>query len=99
LVVGFCAGKFAAVVEAAEIVTVEVAVPEPGVIVSGENEHSSVDGIPLQESVMALLNEPDCGLALMVNIPVCPAGMVMELGVALNVTVEGPAVVEAHAGV
>jgi hypothetical protein len=82
-----------------EIVTIEVAVPEPGVMLTGENEHFSVDGTPLHESVMALLNEPDCGLALMVKVPVCPAGMVMELGVALKVTVEDPDVVEAHAGV
>jgi hypothetical protein len=85
-------------VEAAEIVTVEVAVPDPGVMFSGENEHFKVEGIPLQESAIGLLNDPDCGLALTVKVPVSPAGMVIEFGVALKVMVGDPELVEAQEG-
>jgi hypothetical protein len=37
---------------------------------------------------MGLLNDPDCGFAVTVNFPVCPAGMVSAVGEALNVTLD-----------
>lgn len=75
----------------------DVAVTEPGVIVAGENEQLRLLGIPLQESEMALLNGPDCGSAVTVKLPDCPAGMVTVAGDALKDTVDG-ADAEVHAG-
>ena len=89
--------RFVAVAEALEIVRVEVAVTEPGVIVAGENEQFSVLGIPLQESAIALLNGPDCGSAVTVKLPDCPAGIVTVDGDALKDTVDG-ATVDVHPG-
>jgi hypothetical protein len=82
-----------------EIVSVELAALAPGVIVAGEKAHSSPLGRPLQESVIALLNDPDRGVAVTVKFPVCPAGMVSEFGDALKFsdTAGGPAAV-AHDG-
>lgn len=92
-----CWGKFIPKREAGEMVRVEVAVPEPGVMVTGEKEQVRVLGIPLQESEMGLLKDPDCGLALTVRLPAFPAGMVTEEGDALKDTVDDPAP-EEHTG-
>lgn len=43
-----------------EIVSVEVAEPEPGVTVGGEKEHDASDGSPEHESDTGLLNAPNC---------------------------------------
>jgi hypothetical protein len=84
-----CRGRFSADVDTDEIVTVEVAVPEPGVMVSGENEQLKPVGIPLHESVIGLLNDPDCGVAATVKVPVWPAEIVTEAGVAVKDNVDG----------
>src|SRR2546430_9968740 len=44
---------FSPAMEAAEMVRVEVAVPEPGVMAAGENAHPMPTGRPLQESATA----------------------------------------------
>ena len=79
------------------MVRVELAVPEPGVMATGEKEQLKLLGTPLQESEMGLLNEPECGFAVTVNLPDCPAGMVTDDGEALKVTVDDPPP-ELHAG-
>ena len=38
---------------------------------------------------MALLNDPDCGFTVRVNVPVSPAGIVTVAGDALNDSVVG----------
>jgi hypothetical protein len=91
-------GKFIPVTAAAEMVRAEVAVPAPGVMAAGEKEQFQPLGIPLQASEMELLNEPDCGLALTVKVPDCPAGMVTVEGDALKVTVDEPPPPEVQAG-
>jgi len=82
-----------------EIVSVEFAALEPGVIVAGAKAHSSPLGSPLHESVISLSNDPDCGVAVTVRFPVCPAGIVTEFGEALKFseTGAGPAAA-AHDG-
>jgi hypothetical protein len=72
----------------AEMVSVEVAAPFPGVMIAGENAHCQPLGTPLQASVIGLLNDPDCGFAVTVTVADCPAGMVTAVGEALKVTVE-----------
>ncbi len=81
-----------------EIVTVDDALPEPGVMAAGENEQFSPLGIPLQERAIGVLNEPDCACAVTVKIPVSPVGMVIEFGVALNAIVVDEGAVDAHEG-
>jgi len=56
---GFSRWPFFADVEADQSVTVEVALPEPGVILAGEKEQFNPLGIPAHERVMGLLNDPD----------------------------------------
>lgn len=68
----------------AEIVTMEVAIPEPGVMLAGEKEQLIVLGIPLQLSAIELLNDPDCGFAVTVRLPAAPAKIVSEAGDALK---------------
>ena len=79
------------------MVRAEVAVPEPGVMAAGEKAQLKPLGRPLQESEMELLNEPDCGFAVTVNPPDCPAGIVMDEGAALKDNVDDPPP-EPHAG-
>lgn len=59
-------------------------------MLAGAKEQLKLTGSPLQESEMALLKGPDCGLAVTVKLPDCPAGKVIDDGDALNDTVEGP---------
>lgn len=96
--IGFlCGPKLIDAAEALEIVRVEVAAPEPGVMAAGEKEQLNPLGIPPQESEMGLLNDPDCGTAVTVKFPDCPEGILIEMGEALKETVnEAP--VASHAG-
>jgi hypothetical protein len=75
------------------MVSVELALPAPGVIVAGEKAQASVLGTPLQESVIMPLNPP----AVTVSFPDCPTGKVIDDGDALKETVGAPAV-EVHVG-
>ena len=68
----------------AEIVTTEVATPEPGVMLAGEKEQLIVLGMPLQLSAIELLNDPDCAFAVTVRLPVVPAEIVRDAGDALR---------------
>lgn len=52
---------------------------------AGEKEHFRLLGPPLHESVIALLNEPDCGLAVTLKVPDCPLEIVTVSGEALKV--------------
>ena len=70
-----------------EIVTTEVAMPEPGVMLAGEKEQLIVLGIPLQLSEIAPLNDPDCGFALTIRFPAAPAEIVSDAGAALKESV------------
>jgi hypothetical protein len=89
-----------------EIVNVEVAVPEPGVIVAGEKAQLRAVERFLQESVMGLLNDPDCACAVTVNVPDLPDEIVTDAGDALKAKVGvgggggggGGGVVEGHEG-
>jgi hypothetical protein len=69
---------------ALEIVSVEVAVPEPGVMVAGEKVQLSDLEMPLHESAMGLLNDPECICAVTVNVPDLPEGMMTDAGDALK---------------
>ena len=66
-------------------------------MVAGEKEQLKLLGIALQESEMELLNDPDCGFAVTVKFPDCPAGIVADDGEALKETVDEPPV-ELHPG-
>lgn len=66
------------------MVRVEIAEPEPGVMVAGEKEQLKLLGRPAQESEIGLVEEPDCALAVTVTFPDCPAGRVMAAGDALK---------------
>jgi hypothetical protein len=70
-----------------EIVSCEVALPEPGVILAGLNEQLNVLGIPLQLRAIGVFNEPDCSVAVTVRLPAVPAGIVIDPGAALRVKV------------
>ncbi len=70
-----------------EIVSAEVAIPEPGVMLAGENEQLIVLGIPVQLSAIELLNDPDCGFAVTVRRPAVPAEIVRDEGDALKESV------------
>ena len=76
----------AVVTGAAEMVRVELPTPEPGVMVAGENEQLKLLGIPAHESAIDVLKAPDCGVAVIVKLPVRPAAMVRAEGDAAKVT-------------
>jgi hypothetical protein len=65
---------------------VEVALLAPGVMVTGEKEQLNELGRPAQESVMALLNAPDCGVAVTVSVADWPEATVRAVGEAMKVT-------------
>jgi len=73
-------GKVPPTTEAAEIVRREVAVPDPGVMALGENEHFKVLGSSPQERTIGLLNAPDFVAAVTVRVPVLPARIVTAAG-------------------
>jgi hypothetical protein len=79
------------------MVRVEVPAAAPGVMVTGEKAQLKPLGNPLQESVIAWLKEPDCGLAVTVKFPDFPAGIVAAGGDALKDNVDEP-VAAPHAG-
>lgn len=58
-----------AFVAALEIVRVEVAVPEPGVTLAGENVQLRVLGTPAQERAIGVFNDPDCACTFTVRVP------------------------------
>ncbi len=66
------------------IVSVVVAAVELGVTVEGLNAQAACAGNPVQEKLIALANEP-CGAAVTVNVPDCPAEMVILVGLKLKV--------------
>ncbi len=85
---GFLGGNgVVAIAALEEIVSVEAAIPEPGVMLAGENEQLIVLGIPVQLSVIELLNDPDCGFAVTVRLPAVPADIVRDAGDALKESV------------
>ena len=67
------------------MVRVEVAVPEPGVMLAGENEQLKVLGTPVHEREMGLFEAPDCAFAVKVRLPDFPAGIVIAVGEAPKV--------------
>jgi hypothetical protein len=71
------------------MVRVELAVPEPGVMLSGENEQLNVLGSPLQESLIAAFALPDCIAAVTVITPDFPLGRVKSFGAAVKAIVAG----------
>ena len=88
-----------------EIVSVDVALPAPGVMVAGEKAQFSELETPLQDSAMGLLNDPDFVCAITVNVPDRPCGIVTDNGDALKDRVgggvgvgEGAGEVEGHEG-
>jgi hypothetical protein len=88
---------------AVEIVSTEVAEPEPGTTVAGEKEQLNVLGSPAQERAMGVFKDPDCATAVTVKLPDCPAGIETADGEALNdndnVGGGGGVIPEPHAGV
>jgi hypothetical protein len=66
------------------IVSVVLAGFVSGVIVAGLNAQFAIAGNPLHTKLIGLPNDP-CGVAVKVNVPVCPAGMVIVVGVELKV--------------
>ena len=53
-------------------------------MLAGEKEQLIVLGMPLQLSAIELLNDPDCGFAVTVRLPVVPAEIVSDAGDALK---------------
>jgi hypothetical protein len=62
----------------------------PGVMVTGEKEQLSELGRPAQESAMASLKAPDCGVAVTVSVADWPEAIVSFPGEASKVTGLGP---------
>jgi hypothetical protein len=58
------------------MVIVELAADAPGVTLAGWNVAVAPDGKPLAAKVTALLNEPFCGVTVMVYVAVLPAVIV-----------------------
>ena len=69
------------------MVTVEVAVPVPGVMLLGENEQLSVLGRLPHERAIGVFKVPDFIAAATATVPDSPAGTVTALGDALKATV------------
>jgi len=65
----------------------EVTALLPGVMEAGENEQVRPWGKPEQVKAMALLKEPDWGVAVTVTFPDPPEEIVSEEGLVPNVTV------------
>ncbi len=87
-----------------EIVSVDVAVPEPGVIVAGEKAQLRALEMFPQESVMGLFRDPDCICAVTVKVPALPEAIVTDAGdapkdkVGVGGGCAGGVVVAAHEG-
>ena len=77
-------GVFVAVLRAFVIFSVDVAVPEPGLMVAGENEQTRFVGRKSQESAMLPLLGADCDVAVTVTCPDLPLGIVSAAGEAVN---------------
>jgi hypothetical protein len=78
---------------------VEVALPDPGVMLAGEKEQFRALERPLHESEMGVLKDPDCVCAVTVKVPDLPAGMITDNGDALKANVGGGGVTAtAHEG-
>ena len=58
-------------------------------MVAGEKEQFKLLGIAAHERVIGLLKVPDCEVAVTVNFPASPAGIVMADGDAVKATVGG----------
>ena len=71
------------------MVRVEVAVPDPGVMETGEKEQRRELGSAGQESEMGLFEAPDCAVALTVTLPDFPATTFTDVGNAPNKTLTG----------
>ena len=69
------------------MVRVELAVPEPGVMVAGEKAQLNLAGIPAHESEIGTLNAfPDWAFAVTVKPPDAPVAIVTVAGAALKDT-------------
>ena len=77
-------GEFFAAVATLEIVSVEFALPDPGVMLAGEKEQLNAFERPLQESEIGLLKAPDCACAVTVKVPGLPAEITTDDGDALK---------------
>jgi hypothetical protein len=66
------------------MVRVEVAVPGPGVMLFGENEHANVLGKPEHDNAIGVFDAPDCIAAVTVTFPDSPVGNVTAVGDALK---------------
>jgi hypothetical protein len=64
------------------MVRVEVAVPEPGVMLAGEKAQLRVLGRFGQESEIGKFDDPDCAVALTVTLADLPAGTLTDVGAA-----------------
>jgi len=62
------------------MVRVEVAVPEPGAMLFGENEQLNVLGRPLHERAIGVVDVPDCMAALTSTVPDRPDRTVTAVG-------------------
>jgi hypothetical protein len=71
------------------MVRTELAAPARGVTEPTENEQFNVMGHPLTDSAIGLVNDPDCVVAVILNVFDCPARMVSDEGEALKDRVEG----------
>lgn len=69
------------------MVRVEVAVPEPGVMLAGEKEQLSVLGSFGQESEIGRFDDPDCAVAVTVTLADFPPDTLTDVGAAPKETV------------
>ena len=82
------------------MVRVDVAVPEPGAILAGENEQLKVFGKFGQESEIGEDDDPDCAFAVTVTLADFPAGTLTDVGAAPKETdvCGGPGAVAGQVG-
>lgn len=71
------------------MVSMEVALPDPGLMAAGENEQVSVAGKPPHESEIAPLNVPAWVAAITLRFPGLPEEIVTEFGEAVKETLVG----------
>jgi hypothetical protein len=72
------------------MVSVEAAVPAPGVMATGENEQLSPVGSVGQVNAMLLLKDPEFGFAVTFRLVELPAATVTVPGEASKETLEDP---------
>ena len=67
-----------------EMVSVDVTVPEPGVMLLGEKEQVRVLGKLAHESEIGLVDVPDCTAAVTTTVPDFPVASVTAVGDAVK---------------